>query len=106
MQAIITTFLPPTNTRGSRYKAACDAGSIIVSANHTLNITENHIAACQALQRKIAEANKAKYHTTADTWEQPMISGTIPDGRHVHVFAHFPDEALCRDNRKPGSMLK
>lgn len=48
-QAIITKFLGPTNSRGSRVKATADAGSIIVSWDHRLNSDENHRAAAEAL---------------------------------------------------------
>ncbi len=75
--------------RGSRYKAACDAGSITVSADYALNAEENHLAARKALVAKLASANRTKYNIPPDapeTWEQPMVSGQIPDGRHVHVF--------------------
>lgn len=92
MQAIITRFLGPTNFRGSRYKASCDAGTIIVSADHGLNAEQNHIAARAALCCKIAKANHEKYgkhgHDVAkDPWLRPMVCGQIPSGEYVHVFA-------------------
>ncbi len=86
MQAIITAFLPPTNTRGSRYKASCEAGSITLSADCALNAEENHKAARTALCCKLASVNKAKYGTVNDPWTRPMVSGQIPSGEYVHVF--------------------
>lgn len=41
MQAIKTAYLCPTNVRGSRIKASTGAGSIFVSYDHSLNLTEN-----------------------------------------------------------------
>ncbi len=53
MQAIVTKYLGPTNTRGSRVKATCNAGSVTVSWDHALNIDENHEAAFRALVDKL-----------------------------------------------------
>lgn len=41
-QAIVTTFYGPTNTRGSRVKAQCDAKTMWFSWDHALGVTENH----------------------------------------------------------------
>ncbi len=52
-QAIITKFLGPTNTRGSRIKATAEAGTITVPWDYALNVTDNHRAAAAALIRKM-----------------------------------------------------
>lgn len=52
-QAITTKFLGPTNARGSRVKASCDAGSITVSWEYALNSEDNHKAAARALIAKL-----------------------------------------------------
>jgi len=52
MQAIRTRYIGPTNTRGSRIQAKCEAKTIYVSYDHALNIDGNHAAAC----RKLAES--------------------------------------------------
>ena len=52
-QAIVTKYLGPTNTRGSRVKATAYGGSITVSWDHAMNARENHQAACEALARKL-----------------------------------------------------
>jgi hypothetical protein len=53
MQAIETKYHGPTNCRGSRIKASCEAGSVTVGLDHALNIAQNHAAACAALLRKL-----------------------------------------------------
>ncbi len=54
MYATITTkFLGQTNFRGSRVKASCKAGSIIVGWDHALDTDRNHIAAAKALAEKL-----------------------------------------------------
>jgi hypothetical protein len=53
MQAIVTKFLGPTNSRGSRIKATASGGSITVSYDHRLNPEQNHDAACRALVAKL-----------------------------------------------------
>lgn len=53
MQAITTRFLGPTNHHGSRIKATCDAGSITLPWDHSLNSEGNHDAAAKALIRKL-----------------------------------------------------
>lgn len=52
-QAITTRYLGPTNARGSRIRAACDAGSITVPYDHALGIEDNHAAAVVALANKL-----------------------------------------------------
>jgi hypothetical protein len=79
MQAIITKYLPATNTRSSRIKASCAAHSITVAYDHTLDVEDNHKAACLALQIKMADIGG--HH-----WRAPMLSGCLPDGSYAHVF--------------------
>lgn len=49
MQAIITKYLCPTNHRGSRIKASCQAGSLTIPWDNGLDIDGNHDAACASL---------------------------------------------------------
>lgn len=51
-QAITTKYLGPTNVRGSRVKAACDAGSITLDWNDALHRDQNHSAAAKALAER------------------------------------------------------
>ena len=50
MQAIRTRYFGPSNVRGSRIQAKCEARTIYVSYDHALNLGENHLAACRALR--------------------------------------------------------
>jgi hypothetical protein len=53
MQAIVTKRLGPTNTKGSRIKAKCQAGSMIVPWDHALDVEANHKAAAASLIAKL-----------------------------------------------------
>lgn len=66
-QAIKTQYFGPGNVRGSRIKATCDAGSITVDYDHALNVTDNHVAACEALLKRLG-------------WSQPYSGGAFKDG--------------------------
>lgn len=57
-QAIVTRYYGPTNTRGSRVKATCDAGSLTVSWDYALDAPENHAAAVYALAHKLGWAGE------------------------------------------------
>ncbi len=48
-QTIAVKFLPPTNTKGSRYKAVCNYKSLTVFADYELSPDENAGAAAAAL---------------------------------------------------------
>jgi len=52
-QAIETRYLGPTNHRGSRVKAKCQAGEVTVHWDHALNVEGNHERAAQALRDKL-----------------------------------------------------
>ena len=73
MQAITTKFIPPTNFRGSRIKAQCDAGSLVVSWNYALDPDANHDAACAALAKRLGW----------DTYG-PWIGGGLPQSNPAH----------------------
>jgi len=53
MQAIVTKYIGPTDTKGSRIKATCDAGSITIPYPHELSGEDVHAAAAMALVRKL-----------------------------------------------------
>jgi hypothetical protein len=48
-QVIITKFLGPTNSRGSRIKVTSYSGSIIVNWDHAFGVAENHVLAADKL---------------------------------------------------------
>jgi hypothetical protein len=73
MQAIQTRFLGPTNHRGARVVAWCDAGRLVVSWDHSLSVEPNHAAAASALRVKL-------------DWPGDMVSGALPGGDYAHVF--------------------
>lgn len=75
MQAIETRWLGPTNFRGDRVVARCDAKRIIVPWDYSKNPEKNHRAAARRL---IAELE----------WFGSWVSGSIPGspGDYVHVY--------------------
>ena len=77
MQAILTRFLCPTNSRDARISAQCAAGRVVVPYAHELNCEENHRAAAQALQGKLgwSEDHYGK-----------LVTGQLPNGDYCHVF--------------------
>lgn len=81
-QAIKTKYLSCTNTRGSRIKAYCEAGSVQIPYPHEHNQDTAHLAACHTLQRKLADQTKNK------EWNRPMIGGALPRNEgYCFVFA-------------------
>lgn len=53
MQAIRTRYHGPTNSRGSRISAQCEAGRVYVAYESALSVEENHASACKALRAKL-----------------------------------------------------
>lgn len=53
MQAIVTKYIGPTDTKGARIKATCDAGSVTIGYPHELSGQDVHAAAAMALVRKL-----------------------------------------------------
>ena len=49
MQAIRTRYMGPTNAKGSRVQAKCEAKTIYIEWDDALNSEENHKAACDAI---------------------------------------------------------
>lgn len=88
MQAILTRYYGPTNTKGSSIKASCERGSILVPYPHECN--EGHDAhrfAAQALLDKfVAEDRKNYGPDSKPAWGRPFVSGGLPNGDWAHVF--------------------
>jgi hypothetical protein len=80
-QAIQTKWLGPTNTRGSRVKAWCQAKSITLSWDHALNADRNHAVAAQTLARKLG-------------WNGVWSGGALPDSGYAFVQASECDFAI------------
>ena len=73
MKAIVTHYLPATDTRGSRIKATAEGGnSVTIGYDHASDNTH----------RKAAEALCAKMG-----WPGKLIEGGLPNGDSVFVFA-------------------
>lgn len=53
LQAITTKFLGPTDTKGPRIKAMCQAGSLTYSWNYELGVEGNHRKAAFDLQASL-----------------------------------------------------
>lgn len=91
MQAIVTKFLPATNFKGSRIKASCERGSVIISYPDELRMGEEcHRAAASALVAKFMAEDVKNYGSTVagacSGWGRPFVSGGLPDGTWAHVF--------------------
>ena len=63
MQAIKTKYLGPTETKGSRVKASCAAGSWTMSWDHGLTIAQNHAEAAKSLIKKLGWGSYGNWHT-------------------------------------------
>jgi hypothetical protein len=83
MQAIQTKRLPCTNTKPTRIKAWCFAGSITMSVHSIPREykAESHHYVAEQLQKKL-------------NWIGPQYgfleSGTLPDGTMAHVMVKIP----------------
>lgn len=90
MQAIITKYLPATNSRGSRVKATCSRGSITVSWEYDVDEHANHTLAAEKLCTKFAAEDCKKYGTDPvfSPWARKLVTGELPKGTgYAHVFA-------------------
>jgi hypothetical protein len=81
MQAIITTYKPATNTRGSHILARCTRGSISAPYDHELDNRANHIAAAQALVNRFVKEDQLTRSEppTRQPMEPPPRSRPAPD---------------------------
>lgn len=71
MQAIVTKYLGPTDHRGSRVVAKCQAGKLTLGWDDALDSDDNHRAAAMALVKRLG-------------WDAPCygtwVRGSLPDG--------------------------
>jgi hypothetical protein len=70
LQAIVTKYHGPTNYKGSRISARAEAGRVIVSYDHALNVDENHKAAAQALVERLGWTEAKGYPA--------LVGGALP----------------------------
>lgn len=92
MQAIITKYLGPTNSRGSRVKAFCQAGQVTIPWDDALDVNQNHDKAATVLAYKLGW-NEGLYGK--------LVGGALPnDTGNCYVFVKHP--ALQSDLRNGG----
>lgn len=70
MQAIQTKYIKATNTKSSRIKAWCDAGSVAINYPHEFNEENAHKHAARALQTRLGWIGK-NYGT--------LVGGGLPN---------------------------
>ena len=87
MQAIITKYLPPTNTKPSRIKAECERGSIIISYDSELGDEGANRKAVEALVARFVKEDAAKYGSKPESnpWARPFVTGGTKSF-YCHVF--------------------
>jgi len=74
MKAILTRYLPATNTRGTRIKAMAEGvASLTVAYDYAGENADNHYAAARAMQKRMA-------------WTGELVSGGLPCGDYAHCF--------------------
>jgi hypothetical protein len=88
MQAIVTKYLPATNTKPTRIKAFCERGSITVSYPHELSGDACHRYAVKQLVAKFAKEDAKQYgsHPDENPWMRPFATGQMPSGNYCHTF--------------------
>lgn len=88
MLAITTKYLASTNTRGSRFKAACKVArapiSVTVPYDYSLSGTQNHIAAAQSLLDILREMDRKEGR--AVLWEGELHTGFDYRGHGQHIL--------------------
>lgn len=93
MQAILTKYLPATDTRGSRIKAMCGRGGLTISYPHELGGAECHVEAVNQLVARFVKEYAKRYGTERNPWSKPRVCGQLPNGDYCHVSAD-PEKQL------------
>ena len=87
MQAIKTKYIGPSNVRGSRVKAECDAMTVILSWDDSLDTEANHVAAARELCNRMVAKNEKLYGKDAGNgWHAPFVTGGLKNDGYAHVF--------------------
>jgi hypothetical protein len=73
MQAITTKYMPANSKLPERIKAECDAGSITIPVNHTLDEEHRHRLSVRELMYKLK-------------WNFAFVTGQTKSGTYVHVL--------------------
>jgi len=69
MQAIRTRYCGPTNTKGSRIQAKCEAATIYVEYDHALDTEDNHRSAALALATNLGWDSDAHAHAYSGVFD-------------------------------------
>ena len=99
MQSIITKFVPATDYRGSRIRAFCERGSIIIGYAHALSSEAAHEAAAKALVDQFTEEDavlRDQPDRKGNPWSRPMLQGALPKNKlgWKYCFVITPPTAL------------
>lgn len=82
-QAIVTKYHGPTNTRGSRVSAACDAGKVFLVWDNGLDYSSNYMAAAEALVRRLV-------------WQGLWRGGGMPSSSpYGYCFVRVAEDSGC-----------
>lgn len=86
MQAIITKYLPATNTKPTRIKATCARGSLTLCEDSSQEDAHRWVAV--KLTKRFLELDEKEYGTDPkkNPWARPFVSGCLPSGEYAHVF--------------------
>lgn len=79
-QAITTVYLPPTNTKGSRIKAICDARTIIRAYGYEVSAERDHARVAMELAKLM-------------NWTGVYVAGVacLTKGSRGYVYTRIPD---------------
>lgn len=90
-QAILTKYLGPGRVKGSRIKAQCAAGSIIIPYPHEVHHSRRHAEAAKALVVKLSR--EAAKRNPGDSWGLgSWAQGDLPDSLPWGAcFVHMSD---------------
>ncbi len=69
LQAIVTKYLGPTNTKGSRIKVKAYAGSKTYDWNYELDVNENHTKAAEQFAKELGWLDRGA----------KLVGGSLPD---------------------------
>ena len=80
MQAIKTYFLPPTNYKGPRIVAVCEAKRVTYNWDADLGVEENHIKAAKKLMVELG------WWKTSD-----IVTGSLKNDGYAHCLIKRKD---------------
>jgi hypothetical protein len=91
MQAILTKFIPATNTKGDRIKAICKRGSLTVEYPEHLEAPEKtHRFAVDSLIAKFIKEDAKNGNKNRNPWATPYVTGGLPGNMgYAHVFVTY-----------------